>query len=95
MAKKVKKATRRASKRTAKPKKPTALESIAMESEGAFLQSDGRVINRQLGLLMHEVAACEEHLEGLKASAIEVRARKARAEAKILGLTRVVNRRKG
>lgn len=98
MAKKATKATRKASKRPSRRpegRRSTALETIALESEAAYVQSDGRVINRQMGLLTHEVAACEEHLEGLKASAIEVRARKARAEAKLLGLTRVVNRRKG
>lgn len=89
-----KKRTRKASNR-AEVKAPTAIEAVAQETERTYMQADGRVVNRAAGLLTHEVQACEEHVAGLKASIVEVQAKKAKAEAKLLGLQRVLRRREG
>lgn len=86
-----KKAT--AARRPAKRRPSAALEAIAQEAEVGYNQSDGRVINRALGLLLHEQQACEEHLEGLRASIVEVQGKKRRVEARIVGLKRVIDKR--
>ena len=90
-----KKAKRVIKKRLRKgPRKPNAaLEAVKLESDRAFAQSDGRVIARQLALLLHEQQACEEHLAGLQASIVDVRARKKTVEARVAGLLQVQARR--
>lgn len=88
-AKAAKKATPRRS-----PRPNKALEAVTQEAYAAYAQSDGRVINRALGLLLHEQAACEEHLAGLRASIIDVQAKKRIIEAKAAGLLQVQARRK-
>ena len=70
-----------------------ALEAIAQGAESHYNQSDGRVIARNLGVLQFALQAQEDHLQGLYASAAEVKARMARTKAKIAGLTNVLAKR--
>lgn len=70
-----------------------ALETIAQEAESHYNQSDGRVITRNLGILQFELQAQEDHLQGLYASAAEVKQRMARTKARIAGLTIVLAKR--
>lgn len=74
--------------------KPNAsLDAVTQEAARTYAQSDGRVIQRNLSVLQFELQTQEDHLQGLMASIVEVKARKARTEAKILGLTSVLARR--
>jgi len=76
------------------PRVNRALVAIREACERNYAQTDGRVIGRQLGLKIHEQAACEDHLAGLQASIAEVRSKKAKVEAEIAGLTAVLEKRK-
>ena len=81
-------------KKAAKPVKNNAsLDAVTQEAARTYAQSDGRVIARNLSVLQFELQAQEDHLQGLRASVVEVMARKARTEAKIAGLASVLARR--
>ncbi len=79
--------------RKVKVKKPTALEQFTQTAEQAYNQRDGRVVTRKLSVLQFELQANEEHLQGLVASMGEVRRNKARIQAEVDGLLRVMNKR--
>jgi len=68
-------------------------EAQAQATEQQFVGNDSRVIVRQRDVLQYELAAIEEHVVGLRASLTEVLAKKERIEARVDGLTRVLQRR--
>lgn len=67
---------------------------LATTTAQANMGNDSRVIVRQREVLMFELAATEEHLNGLRAATVDVGAKKARIKAKIVGLTRVLDARR-
>lgn len=70
-----------------------SLEAVKQEAARTYAQSDGRVIQRNLGVLQCELQAQVDHLQGLAASIVEVKARKARTEARIAGLESILAKR--
>jgi len=84
---------KRSTKKTAAVKGDVSLEAVKQEAMRTYAQSDGRVIQRNLGVLQCELQAQVDHLQGLAASTVEVKARKARTEARIAGLEAVLAKR--
>lgn len=68
-------------------------EALIEATMQTFGNADGRVIVRRRDVLMFELVATEEHLNGLRASLAEVEAHRARLTGKIAGLTRVLAKR--
>lgn len=87
---KVKRATQEV---VAKIRKPTPLEALAQETQETYAGNDSRVITRQRDVLRYELTATDDHLAGLRASLAAVQGKRARIEARIDGLTKVLNKR--
>jgi chloramphenicol 3-O-phosphotransferase len=70
-----------------------SLKTICDVAEATSAHSDSRVIVREREVELFKLHACEDHLVGLRASMDEVERKKARIQARIDGLTRVLDKR--